>query len=403
MGCGSIYVTEPANNETIDSESVTMRIQKNDRWCSFSNGSFEAYVNRGLADEMEVTSSFTRPPNSNVWTATNFGLSPGSYTLWTRAEFTGSLCGSGRTDSDSSRFDVVDSGGGLRYDTSCGAGQFTYEPYPVVIPSGFVTPPVYPISSNAHCVSPGSSLRIENLRKSYPDIASIQSLELAILHTRYDPNAAGAAGQGVWFRLTDPTYYDVTQFNLTANGRLTATMPFGITGEPPAGATIRMTYLDAGDAEHVVDIEADRRTDIFDHRLFFVPAYDVYVAQAEVDIGSNLLDRTVTGELIPGFAQMYPGGWEPFCRIRRKNIFDNGFPGTVSFTAPNASVRVPTQGYSVQMPSTRSGTFNVTYQIVCPEDLPPTGQNLFTSWGRLGDYEGPLLNGMPNIVSVASP
>jgi hypothetical protein len=407
-GCGSVFITEPASNETIDSGSVTMRIQKNDRSCSFSNGSFEAFLNRGLADEIEITSAFTRPPNSNVWTATDFPLSPGSYALWTQVEFTGSLCGSGRTSTDSRRFEIIDAGGGLRYDTSCGAGQFTYEPYPAVIPPGAVNPPVQPISSNAHCVSPGSTLRIENLRQSYPDIGSIRSLELAVLHTRYDPNAVGAGGQGVWFRLVDPTYHDITQFNLTANGRLTVTIPTGITGEPPAAATLRMTYVDTGNVEHVVDIEADRRANVYDNRLFFVPTYKVYLAQAQVAIGSDLLDHTVEGEVLPGFAQSYPSGWEAYCRIRKKEISDSGFPGTASFRTPDATVRNPNQGYRVQMPSTRSGTFDVTYQVVCPEDVSPSGQNLFTSWGLLGDFavgpsQGSLLNGMPAITTVASP
>lgn len=83
----------------------------------------------------------------------------------------------------------------VSYTTSCGTGEFTYEPYPVVLQPGQPQPPIYPILSDASCVSPGSTIEIHDFARAYPDVAQIQRLDLAILHTRYDPNAAGA---GVW-------------------------------------------------------------------------------------------------------------------------------------------------------------------------------------------------------------
>jgi hypothetical protein len=139
-----------------------------------------------------------------------------------------------------------------------------------------------------------------------------------------------------------------------------------------------------------------------------VPIYKVYVGRAEVAIGYDAFQRTIDEVALSAFTSQYSSaGWEPYCRIRHKNFFDAGFPGTVSFRSPDAGVRNPTQGYRVQMPAGRSGTFEIWYQVVCPVDRPPTGRQLFSSWNLLGDYTlgvgESLVRGMPPIESVGQP
>lgn len=293
------------------------------------------------------------------------------------------------------------------YETDCGVGEFTYEPYPAVMPAGAVQTPIFPIRDDAHCLRPGSSIVIENLDIAYPDLAQIQRMEFAVLHTRWDPKAVGAGGQGVWSRLADPTLFEITDFTLDPDGLVTARIPSDIIGEPPAAATIRMTYADADGAIHVVDIEADRRENVYDHALFFVPVYRVYLARFETPIGFNFLDRTVQGTAFSTFGQVFSGGWEEYCRIRHKNFMVDGFNCTPEFTTPNAWTVNPNQGYEVNVPATQTGSLIILYQVVCPADVWPSGQNWFSNWGLLGNYTlgsgESYIRGMPPIGSVSSP
>lgn len=56
-------------------------------------------------------------------------------------------------------------------------------------------------------------------------------------------------------------------------------------------------------------------------------------------------------------------------------------------------------------PGPAGRNFDIVYQVVCPEDVEPTGRRAFSGWGLLGDYgpEGTLVRGMPNINEVLHP
>jgi hypothetical protein len=241
-------------------------------------------------------------------------------------------------------------------------------------------------------------LDVRGLDLAYPDIAEIRRVEFVILHTRWDPDGAG--GRGAWFRLADPTYYEVTQFS-RANRGLIATIPGGITGEAPAAASIRITYLDQSGDTHVVDLERNYTQVASRHRLFFVPRYHVFGAEVDVVVGFDAFPRTIDGVVLAPFATN-PGNWEEHCRIRSKGFSESGFPGELEFIGPQAEPRRPTQGYRIQMPAFQSGRFTVSYQVVCPDGVDPTGRDLFMRWGFLGEYPSTtvLVRGMPPIESV---
>jgi hypothetical protein len=267
-------------------------------------------------------------------------------------------------------------------------------------------PPRYDVSTDAHCVSPGGTIQIGNFTTVYPDIASITQLDLVVLHTRWDPNQRDAGYQlGVWDRLAQPAFYPIREFRLTANGALIATLPVDVTREPPGGASIRMRYRSQSGQNREIDIEEQRSgRGVYGWGLFFVPLYKIYAATAEVGVGFNLFNHTVDGVFESGLPA---GGWEEYCRIRYKNLSLGGFPGTVSFRDPNAWVQNPAQGYRVQMPATRTGSFDIVYQVVCPADRAPSGRSRFRGWALLGDYTLAAgqrwVRGMPPIESVDHP
>lgn len=403
-----VYIRSPLENEVLQTDRVTFEVRKRDGDCSFSDGSFEALLDRmtssGLVDSrVDITGEFSRPPNSHDWTAFSYPLAAGLHRLVVRGQFTGGGCASGLTSIDEHRFETRILTDVVRYETSCGTGEFTFEPYPAILPPGAPSPPIYPMPTDAHCVSPGATIQMDDLRVAYPELSTVERLELAVLHTRWDPNQIGAGGQGVWARLSDPTYYEITSFQQLFGGTVVATIP-NVSGEPPAGASIRMTFRDPSNRRHVVDIEEDRRASPYDHGLYFVPRYAVYLAVVDVDIGFDLFDQTVDGTVLSSFSTGLSGGmWEEYCRIGYKVFSTSGFPGTVGFRSPNANVRLPTQGYRVQMPASRTGTFTLHFHVACPEGVPPTGFEQFSDWGRLGDYGGSLIRGMPSTVSVGGP
>lgn len=296
----------------------------------------------------------------------------------------------------------------ITYTTSCGVGQFTFEPPPAIQKPG-VGPPsgvIYKsIITNAHCISPGSTISVAHLTEAYPSIQTITKLELVIFRRHYDPTAIGSAGPsypGVVHLIGAQEYYDITSFTRTSDGNFTATIPYVI-DQPPTAASIRMTYTVSNGASFVVDLERDRASDSStgylrsNHGLFFVPNYKVYLAVAKVSIGWNVADQTINSSTFPNFSAVYAHQWEEYCRIRKIEIANSGFPGTIGLTHPHVLTRNPDQGYQVQMPSTRSGHFSMKYQVVCPENLEPSGSSLFNSWGTLGNYTGNLEKGMPAI------
>lgn len=286
----------------------------------------------------------------------------------------------------------------ISYTTNCGQGEFSFEPYPSRFPTGLPTP-IHRTDADAHCLSPGSEFGVQPLGQHYGEIASIDRVELMVYHRRWD-NVGG-----FWDVLADPDFVEITDFALTSDGNLKGLIPTGIAGAPPTAADLRMTYTDGNGVSQVVRLEEDRRNGPADHKLFFVPTYRVFLGVARVDIGFDALDRTVTGTTFPTFAALYPNGWEAYCLIRGITIRDSGFPGEVKFWDIPAGLTSPNQGYSVEMPSGRTGSFDLQYQVVCPRGLEPSGSNLFMTWSDLSDYlpAGTLDRGLPAISEIEYP
>lgn len=106
MGCGKIFIRAPAEGQTQISTPFTLEAQKNENSsCSFRGGSFQAYLNKGQAGEINITSAFSRPPNSNIWTAGNYSLPTGTHVFYVEGRFSGSFCW-GKFDSDSQQLQV---------------------------------------------------------------------------------------------------------------------------------------------------------------------------------------------------------------------------------------------------------------------------------------------------------
>ncbi len=78
-GCAIVTIRAPESNEVLRSGAVTMQVQKDDNSCSFNNGTFRAVLNRGRPNEVDLSNAFIRPPNSNVWVATDYPLTNGSH------------------------------------------------------------------------------------------------------------------------------------------------------------------------------------------------------------------------------------------------------------------------------------------------------------------------------------
>jgi len=108
-GCGKVFIISPGQTQTVIDTPFTLQAQKNDSTCTYRNGSFQAYIDKGQAGQVDISGAFTRPSNSNIWTATDYPLPIGDHTLYVSGRFDGSLCW--RTfDSDSMTFEVIETG-----------------------------------------------------------------------------------------------------------------------------------------------------------------------------------------------------------------------------------------------------------------------------------------------------
>jgi len=103
LGCGSIFIRSPVPSQTRIYTPFTLEAQKNDQWCSFDNNSFRAYLDKNTRSQLEISNSFTRPLNSNIWTAPNFNLPIGSHSLTVEGSFSGIFC---QRDSDTRQLSV---------------------------------------------------------------------------------------------------------------------------------------------------------------------------------------------------------------------------------------------------------------------------------------------------------
>ena len=115
-GCGRMYVREPAQDQILNSPSTVFKAQKgNEYFCHYKKGSFQAVLTRTgqLIRWWDVTSRFSRPANSHIWTSSTYPLSSGTYSLTARARFIGFFCGAnGKLRSDTHNFEVTYQGPG---------------------------------------------------------------------------------------------------------------------------------------------------------------------------------------------------------------------------------------------------------------------------------------------------
>lgn len=105
-GCGNIFIRTPTDSQTQINTPFTLQAQKNDNYCSYKSGSFRAYLDKGQASQVDITSAFTRSLNSNIWTATDYPLPVGTHTFNVEGRFNGLLCW-GKFDADSQTFEVL--------------------------------------------------------------------------------------------------------------------------------------------------------------------------------------------------------------------------------------------------------------------------------------------------------
>ena len=221
------------------------------------------------------------------------------------------------------------------YTTSCGQGGYTFEPYPAVYdPELASTPPTMPTSPNASCLSPGSSFTAGPLNEKYADLVSMDKVELVIYHMRVMDHPNGK----YWHPKQDPDYYDL-DFTYD-EGTLSASIPNNIAGQPPTAADIRIFYTNNNGYDREVLLE-DGRDGLSDHRLFFVPDYEVILATRRIDIGFDAFERTLTGRTAAGFNSQYPRGWEKYAIIQHASISDSGFPGAARFLTPQFHPETP--------------------------------------------------------------
>lgn len=105
-GCGKIFVRAPAEGQAQIQTPYTLEAQKNSSAaCRYVGGSFRAYLNKDQPDETEITSAFSRPSDSNIWTAADYSLPVGTHQLYVEARFTGALCW-GKKDADRRELEV---------------------------------------------------------------------------------------------------------------------------------------------------------------------------------------------------------------------------------------------------------------------------------------------------------
>ncbi len=285
------------------------------------------------------------------------------------------------------------------YETPFGLGEYSFEPYPVAPDGG--PRPLIPPRADAYRVSPGVRFVASPLRQKYPSMRSVESVQLLLYHRRLvlGPGPTGGSVEAFWDVLAEPEAHRIDDFSLDANGDLVATIPGSLSGVIPTAADIRLTYVNANGDRSTVELEQGRGG-WREHRLFFVPTYKVHLGRVHVSIGWNAFDHTVVGETFLGFSATAPQGWEPYCRTRRMHISAVGFPGQAEFFDYGASPTYPRQRYSVFMPASRTGTFDIDYHVVCPAGVAPTGRSYFHAWGELGAYTDGLRRGWPDVGGV---
>lgn len=103
VACGKIFIRSPADGQTNIYTPFTLQMQKNNDGCSFNESSFHVYLDKNTNNSMEISSAFTRPGNSNIWTAQDYALPLGSHRLSVEGSFSGTFC---QSDSDSQQIYV---------------------------------------------------------------------------------------------------------------------------------------------------------------------------------------------------------------------------------------------------------------------------------------------------------
>ena len=259
--------------------------------------------------------------------------------------------------------------------TDCGMREFTYDPYPPIIMVPIGTP-IIRAPSDGYCLTTGSIATLENFYTVYPAATYINRVEVAFYKTR--PVYNQYVGW-YWHVFAEPSFVTLSG-HYRSGPQLIVPMAY-VSGKGPTALALRITFVD-GSQSRTITVGMDK--------LFYIPNYSVYFAAKRVNIGWDAFPRFMTGETLPTFSLSLPRGWEKFCKVSYISIHKSGFPGTPRFRSPCGYQTDPSIGYEVSMPGGTSGSFNVIYQVTCPNDFTPTGANLFDSWSYAGSYSGGL-------------
>lgn len=273
--------------------------------------------------------------------------------------------------------------------TDCGTGKFSFEPLPANYPHGVIEPVTSPqLNYSPYCVTPGAIITVRSLFTVYPHARTVTKVELGFYHRRLRTQSNGTQ---IWDLLAGPTFVNLPNFitvapdDLPRNWFLEAEVPF-LTGKVPTAVVLRITFRQANGLDRTIVV--NKRPSLQQHDLFYIPTYGVYFAAKKVNIGWDLFSRTVTGQTMPIFNQLYPRGWQKYCTIAYVSISKPGFPGSPRFRSPCTYQGHPNQGYEVNMPGGTSGSFNVIQQVLCPVGVTPAGAEFFNSWSLVGYHHG---------------
>ncbi|HKQ30672.1 MAG TPA: hypothetical protein VJS66_05245 [Burkholderiales bacterium] len=279
--------------------------------------------------------------------------------------------------------------------TDCGTGRFSFDPYPPIVPAGAPLP-LFLASDDAYCVTAGSVITIEDFRTVYPDAVSVIEVDMAFHKRSWLPDPRGPQF-GTWSVLGDTSLVRIPSFRLQGQ-RLVMGMPY-VPKQGPTTVDLLIRYARADGTLRLIIVN-DKKSWLT-RDLFFIPSYSVYFASKRINIGWDLFPRILTGETLGFFSNIWPRGWEEYCKVNYVSISKPGFAGTPQFRLPCGSQRDPSIGYEVSMPGGTSGSFNVIYQVVCPTDFKPSGSEFFHTWTYAAPYGATLAelkanHGMPS-------
>jgi hypothetical protein len=105
-GCAEVIINAPHDGALLNSTTNTFNARKIDGACAYKNGSFQVVIDKGKTTQTDISSSFARVGDTDEWIANNVTLPVGLHTMTALAQFTGSICGGGKTVSENHHFEI---------------------------------------------------------------------------------------------------------------------------------------------------------------------------------------------------------------------------------------------------------------------------------------------------------